>query len=58
MKMAPIVHELRKRSIAQLLVHSGQHYDARMSHAFFVDLGLPEPDVYLDAGSNSQRLPL
>jgi len=52
-KMAPIVHELHKRSIAQLLVHTGQHYDTQMSHSFFVDLGLPEPDVYLDVGSDT-----
>ncbi|MBC7929000.1 MAG: UDP-N-acetylglucosamine 2-epimerase (non-hydrolyzing), partial [Rubrivivax sp.] len=32
---------------------TGQHYDARMSDAFFRDLGLPEPDVYLGVGSGS-----
>ncbi|MFQ5568405.1 MAG: non-hydrolyzing UDP-N-acetylglucosamine 2-epimerase [Rhodothermales bacterium] len=53
MKMAPIVHELRRRDLPQLLVHTGQHYDARMSQSFFIDLGLPEPDVYLDVGSDT-----
>src|SRR5881227_1198601 len=43
----------RAREFAPLVVHTGQHYDARMSDAFFRDLGLPEPDVYLGVGSAS-----
>lgn len=39
--------------VETLLVHTGQHYDARMSDDFFRDLGLPEPDMYLNAGSGS-----
>jgi UDP-N-acetylglucosamine 2-epimerase (non-hydrolysing) len=35
----------------QVLVHTGQHYDAKMSHVFFDDLGLPRPDHYLGVGS-------
>jgi UDP-N-acetylglucosamine 2-epimerase (non-hydrolysing) len=35
------------------LVHTGQHYDARMSDAFFADLNMPQPDVFLGAGSGS-----
>jgi UDP-N-acetylglucosamine 2-epimerase (non-hydrolysing) len=34
-------------------VHTGQHYDAAMSKAFFDDLGMPRPDVYLGVGSAS-----
>ncbi|MGB7925839.1 MAG: UDP-N-acetylglucosamine 2-epimerase (non-hydrolyzing) [Pyrinomonadaceae bacterium] len=55
MKVAPIVDcmKRRPREFAPLVVHTGQHYDAQMSDAFFRDLGLPEPDVYLGVGSGS-----
>lgn len=53
MKIAPVVLELKKREIPQLLVHTGQHYDENMSQVFFEELGLPEPDVYLGIGSDS-----
>jgi len=41
-------------SFRQRLVHTGQHYDAAMSTVFFNDLGLKEPDIYLDVRSGSQ----
>ncbi|HWT02292.1 MAG TPA: UDP-N-acetylglucosamine 2-epimerase (non-hydrolyzing) [Pyrinomonadaceae bacterium] len=55
MKVAPVVEAMRRRAeeFAPLVVHTGQHYDAQMSDAFFRDLGLPEPDVYLGVGSGS-----
>jgi UDP-N-acetylglucosamine 2-epimerase (non-hydrolysing) len=55
MKVAPIVAAMRRREkdFAPLIVHTGQHYDAAMSDAFFRDLELPEPDVHLDVGSGS-----
>lgn len=55
MKVAPIVEEMkrREREFAPLIVHTGQHYDAGMSDAFFRDLELPEPDVYLGVGSGT-----
>src|SRR6476659_2375713 len=36
-----------------VLVHTGQHYDASMSDAFFTDLNLPQPDIHLGVGSAS-----
>src|SRR3712207_1775191 len=55
MKVAPVVEAMGRRGseFAPLVVHTGQHYDAQMSDAFFRDLGLPEPDVYLGVGSGS-----
>ncbi|SIO55413.1 UDP-N-acetylglucosamine 2-epimerase (non-hydrolysing) [Singulisphaera sp. GP187] len=53
MKMTPIVHELARRGVEQFLVHTGQHYDARMSDVFFDELNLPKPDVFLGVGSDS-----
>ena len=55
MKAAPVVWEMKRRAhqFAPLLVHTGQHYDGDMSDAFFRDLALPEPDVYLGVGSGS-----
>jgi UDP-N-acetylglucosamine 2-epimerase (non-hydrolysing) len=55
MKVAPIVAAMRRRhdEFQPLLVHTGQHYDKAMSEAFFSDLEMPEPDVYLGVGSGS-----
>jgi UDP-N-acetylglucosamine 2-epimerase (non-hydrolysing) len=55
MKVAPIVEAMkrREREFTPLVVHTGQHYDAAMSDAFFSDLDLPEPNVYLGVGSAS-----
>ena len=54
MKVAPILAQLRRRSAAQqVLVHTGQHYDTRMSDVFFQDLGMPDPDVHLGVGSGT-----
>ncbi len=55
MKVAPIVAAMKRRQdeFQPLLVHTGQHYDAAMSDAFFRDLEMVEPDVYLGVGSGS-----
>lgn len=53
MKVAPILRALAARGDEAVLVHTGQHYDAKMSDAFFRDLGLPEPDFHLGVGSGS-----
>ena len=59
MKVAPIIRalDIARTSGSHLryrLVHTGQHYDAKMSTDFFVQLGIPHPDVHLGAGSGSQ----
>jgi len=52
MKVAPVLHAGRTRDgLEQLLLHTGQHYDAAMSDRFFEELGLPAPDVNLGVGS-------
>ena len=53
MKVAPILRALEAQGHEGILVHTGQHYDAQMSDAFFRDLGLPEPDFHLGVGSGS-----
>lgn len=54
MKIAPLWHTLTACSWAEpLVIHTGQHYDANMSGAFFDDLGLPAPDHSLEIGSGT-----
>jgi len=54
MKIGPVIEAARAHpGLQTLLVHTGQHYDAAMSQAFFDDLGLPAPDVDLGIGSDS-----
>jgi UDP-N-acetylglucosamine 2-epimerase (non-hydrolysing) len=52
-KAAPVIRALAQRSVAQQLVHTGQHYDERLSEVFFRQLGLPTPDFNLGVGSGS-----
>ncbi|WP_034519128.1 non-hydrolyzing UDP-N-acetylglucosamine 2-epimerase [Actinomadura rifamycini] len=52
-KAAPVIRALEAAGAEQAVVHTGQHYDARMSEVFFAELGLPEPDVNLGVGSGS-----
>lgn len=53
MKAAPVIHALAARAVPQVVIHTGQHYDEKMSEVFFRDLGLPEPDLNLGVGSGS-----
>src|SRR5690554_8162018 len=59
MKIAPIIHAIPKagnegENITYRLVHTGQHYDKKMSGDFFEQLEIPEPHVNLEAGGGSQ----
>lgn len=52
-KAAPVIRALGELGVPQELVHTGQHYDERMSEIFFRQLGLPTPDIDLGVGSGS-----
>ncbi|WP_298891296.1 non-hydrolyzing UDP-N-acetylglucosamine 2-epimerase [uncultured Serinicoccus sp.] len=52
-KLAPIASECAARGVEHVIVHTGQHYDAMLSDVFFSDLGIPDPDVHLGAGSGT-----
>ena len=57
MKIAPIMRAFEAAgNFETLLVHTGQHYDENMSRLFFDDLGIPKPDINLDAGSASHAV--
>lgn len=55
MKIAPIMRAFSQpeSSLSARLLHTGQHYDAAMKHAFFEQLNIPEPDVDLGVGSGT-----
>jgi len=59
MKIAPIIHAIQKakesgKEISFRLVHTGQHYDKKMSTTFFEELNIPQPNVNLECGGGSQ----
>jgi UDP-N-acetylglucosamine 2-epimerase (non-hydrolysing) len=59
MKIAPIIHAIQKaqhdgNNITFRLVHTGQHYDKKMSGDFFEQLQIPNPDANLESGGGSQ----
>jgi len=57
MKVAALFTIVEKFPALDLrLVHTGQHYDATMSDAFFCDLGLPEPACHLGIGSDTHAV--
>jgi UDP-N-acetylglucosamine 2-epimerase (non-hydrolysing) len=59
MKIAPIIEAIEKakkigKNIDYRLIHTGQHYDKKMSGDFFEQLGIPEPHANLEAGGGTQ----
>jgi len=59
MKIAPIIKAIKKaqadgKKMDYRLVHTGQHYDTKMSGTFFEQLGIPEPDINLECGGGTQ----
>ena len=54
MKAAPVIEALKAHDgIRQVLVHTGQHFDAKMSDIFFAQLGMPQPDHFLGISGGS-----
>lgn len=57
MKIAPLMHALKDhKTIQPILVHTGQHYDVKMSGQFFEELDIPAPDINLEVGSASHAV--
>lgn len=57
MKIAPLMHALKNhKTIQAILVHTGQHYDVKMSGQFFEELNIPTPDINLEVGSASHAV--
>jgi len=60
MKIAPFIREIQEHNqnnpdntIQNILVHTGQHYDDRMSNTFFEELNIPHADINLGVGSGT-----
>ncbi|MDR1698481.1 MAG: UDP-N-acetyl glucosamine 2-epimerase, partial [Prevotellaceae bacterium] len=57
MKIAPLMHALKgNKNIKPVLVHTGQHYDVKMSGQFFEELNIPAPEINLEVGSASHAV--
>lgn len=53
-KLAPVARAMAAHDgIRHLVIHTGQHYDEKMSSCFFDELELPKPDLNLGVGSGS-----
>lgn len=52
-KAAAVSNHMKGR-LQEVLVHTGQHYDANMSDIFFEELNIPPPKYFLKIGSGSQ----
>jgi UDP-N-acetylglucosamine 2-epimerase (non-hydrolysing) len=55
-KAAPVLRAIKQTGVRQTLVHTGQHYDHKMSDVFFTQLSIPDPDVNLGVGSGSHAV--
>ena len=54
-KIAPLLRAMQlHKQIEPILVHTGQHYDEKLSAIFFQQMGIPKPDINLSVGSGSQ----
>ena len=52
-KLAPVAKAFAAKGIDHKIIHTGQHYDVNMSDSFFVELGIPNPDLHLGVGGGS-----
>lgn len=52
-KLAPVHKSLITNGFEHRIIHTGQHYDAKLSDVFFQEFGIPEPDISLGIGSHS-----
>lgn len=52
-KLAPVAKAFAAAGIDHKIIHTGQHYDVNMSDSFFVELGIPDPDLHLGVGGGS-----
>jgi UDP-N-acetylglucosamine 2-epimerase (non-hydrolysing) len=55
-KLAPVLRAGRRIGVEQIVVHTGQHYDALLSSSFFDDLGITPPDHNLEVGSGTHAV--
>ncbi len=52
-KLAPVARAFAAAGIDHRIIHTGQHYDVNMSDSFFIELGIPDPDLHLGVGGGS-----
>ena len=55
-KLAPVAKAFAAEGIDHKIIHTGQHYDVNMSDSFFIELGIPNPDLHLGVGGGSHGL--